>query len=198
VSCTCPRLGRVPAAAGFRLVAAMNPFDAVGTARISGAVYDRVCRLSVGYQSAGDECEIVFRDRDGRSGSGIVLDATRTVDGWSARWSWCAVRGRTRTSGSVPRCVAPSTWPQWRRRWVSCAGVPTEHPGVCLDAALVALSGRVRLREGCQRTSEDIITELWHEVFDAPEPEGADPGSGDDAAGGGGKAPAPTGATRNH
>src|SRR5210317_945811 len=38
---TVPRLGRVPAAAGFRLVAAMNPFDAIGTARISGAVYDR-------------------------------------------------------------------------------------------------------------------------------------------------------------
>jgi len=32
-----PRLGRVPAAPGFRLVAAMNPFDAVGTARISSA-----------------------------------------------------------------------------------------------------------------------------------------------------------------
>ena len=42
-----PRLGRVGASEGFRLVAAMNPFDAVGTARISGAVYDRVCRLSV-------------------------------------------------------------------------------------------------------------------------------------------------------
>ena len=41
-----PRLGRVVAAPGFRLVAAMNPFDAVGTARISGAVYDRVCRLA--------------------------------------------------------------------------------------------------------------------------------------------------------
>ena len=50
-----PRLGRVAAVAGFRLVAAMNPFDAIGTARISGAVYDRVCRLAVGYQSAADE-----------------------------------------------------------------------------------------------------------------------------------------------
>ena len=36
-----PRLGPVRAGAGFRLVAAMNPFDAVGTARISSAVYDR-------------------------------------------------------------------------------------------------------------------------------------------------------------
>ena len=33
-----PRLGRVVADPGFRLVAAMNPFDAIGTARISGAV----------------------------------------------------------------------------------------------------------------------------------------------------------------
>ena len=54
-----PRLGRIPAAQGFRLVAAMNPFDAVGTARISSAVYDRVCRLSVDYQDAPDEVSIV-------------------------------------------------------------------------------------------------------------------------------------------
>ena len=50
-----PRLGRVDGRPGFRLVAAMNPFDAVGTARISGAIYDRVCRLAMGYQSAAEE-----------------------------------------------------------------------------------------------------------------------------------------------
>jgi MoxR-like ATPase len=55
---------------------------------------------------------------------------------------------------------------------------------VSLDAALVALSGRVRVREGCSRTSEDIVTELWNEVF-APVPEGDS-----------GKANAPTGANR--
>ena len=33
----------------------MNPFDAVGTARISSAVYDRTCRLLIDYQSAADE-----------------------------------------------------------------------------------------------------------------------------------------------
>ena len=57
-----PRLGRVSAAHGFRLVAAMNPFDAIGTARISSAVYDRVCRLAVDYQDAGDEASIVRRE----------------------------------------------------------------------------------------------------------------------------------------
>ncbi len=44
-----PRLGVVRAAPGFRFVAAMNPFDAVGTARISAAVYDRTCRIAMGY-----------------------------------------------------------------------------------------------------------------------------------------------------
>ena len=62
-----PRLGRIVADPGFRLVAAMNPFDAVGTARISSAVYDRVCRLSVDYQSAKEEEAIVLAGRaDGR------------------------------------------------------------------------------------------------------------------------------------
>ncbi len=56
-----PRLGRIVADPGFRLVAAMNPFDAVGTARISSAVYDRVCRLSVDYQTAKEEEAIVSR-----------------------------------------------------------------------------------------------------------------------------------------
>ena len=53
-----PRLGRIGAADGFRLVAAMNPFDAVGTARISSAIYDRMCRLAVDYQSADEERSI--------------------------------------------------------------------------------------------------------------------------------------------
>ncbi|MEJ6720589.1 AAA family ATPase, partial [Ilumatobacter sp.] len=57
-----PRLGRIEAAPGFRLVSAMNPFDAVGTARISGAVYDRVCRIAVGYQSVADETMILRRE----------------------------------------------------------------------------------------------------------------------------------------
>src|SRR4030095_1802161 len=44
-----PRLGRIAAADGFLLVAAMNPFDAVGTARVSQAIADRMCRIVLGY-----------------------------------------------------------------------------------------------------------------------------------------------------
>ena len=56
---------------------------------------------------------------------------------------------------------------------------------VSLDAALVALSGRVRLREGTSRTADDIIRELWGSVFAT-----VHDGSGDQ-----GKVTAPTGAT---
>jgi MoxR-like ATPase len=49
-------------------------------------------------------------------------------------------------------------------------GVPASNPTVTLDAALVALSGRVRVREGSTRSSEDVIRELVAEVFGgAPE-----------------------------
>ena len=56
-----PRLGRVPAAESFRLIAAMNPFDAVGTARVSQAISDRMCRISIPYQDAPGERAIVER-----------------------------------------------------------------------------------------------------------------------------------------
>ncbi len=56
---TVPRLGVVRAEPGFRLVAAMNPFDAVGTERISSAIYDRTCRIAMDYQSAATESDIV-------------------------------------------------------------------------------------------------------------------------------------------
>jgi MoxR-like ATPase len=59
--------------------------------------------------------------------------------------------------------------------------------GVGLDAALVALSGRLRLREGCTRRAEDIVVEIWREVF----PETPPSATGGDQ----GKVPTPAGAT---
>ena len=65
---------------------------------------------------------------------------------------------------------------------------PAASDGVGLDAALMALSGRVRLREGSTRTPEEIITELWHEVFGGRRHAANGDGSPE------GKVPAPTGA----
>jgi len=53
-----PRLGMVRADTGFGLVAAMNPFDAIGTARVSHAIADRICRVVLDYQDGAAEREI--------------------------------------------------------------------------------------------------------------------------------------------
>jgi MoxR-like ATPase len=55
---------------------------------------------------------------------------------------------------------------------------------VGLDSAIVALSGRLRLREGLSRNAESVVTELWYEVFAERESDAL------------GKAVAPDGATR--
>src|SRR5258708_19360065 len=73
-----PRLGRVGADPQFRLVAAMNPFDAVGTARISSAIYDRICRIAMGYQPEDEERAIVEREAPGVNGV-LTARAVRAV-----------------------------------------------------------------------------------------------------------------------
>ncbi len=152
---TVPRLGRVAAGPGFRLVAAMNPFDAVGTARISAAIYDRVCRLSVGYQDATEELAITERHVAGLPdglGERMVELVRRTREHPDLRIG-SSVRGAI-DFGAVTTSLAAL-----RHR-------PPTDRSVSLDAALLALSGRVRVREGCPRDPESIITELWEAVFE--------------------------------
>ena len=48
---TIPRVGTLKALPSFHIIAAMNPFDNVGTARISISIFDRLCRLAMSYQS---------------------------------------------------------------------------------------------------------------------------------------------------
>jgi MoxR-like ATPase len=166
-----PRLGRLAAAPGFRLVAAMNPFDAVGTARISSAVYDRTCRLAMDYQDVADETAIVAREA-GEAGADHawrdgVVDLVRRTRSHPDLRIGSSVRGAVDTVVVAARLAA-------------LRGAPPPDRRVGLDAALVALSGRVRVREGAGRSAEDVITELWQAVFG-----GADTG----------KAGAPVGAT---
>jgi MoxR-like ATPase len=171
----------VAAVDGFRLVAAMNPFDAIGTARISGAVYDRVCRLSVSYQSAPEEAAIVSRSIGGGVGpSPDWIDKAVTVVRRTR--SHPELRVGSSVRGAIDASAVAVSLAQLR-------DVPADDQHVGLDAAIVALSGRVRVREGVSRTSEEIVAELWREVFGFPEADGGD---------GSGKGGAPIGATNSH
>jgi len=192
---TVPRLGRLEAAPGFRLVAAMNPFDAVGTARISGAVYDRMCRIAVGYQSVADETMIVRRAVKrpvGASGADAVLSPDESLD-WldlvvelvRATREHPDVRVGSSVRGAIDMVFVANSLADLR-------GVDAAAPLASHDAALVALSGRIRVREGSTRTPEEIVTELWESIFGRSATDDED-GEDDE-----GKAGAPTGATTSH
>lgn len=169
-----PRLGHVVATPGFRLVAAMNPFDAVGTARIAAAVYDRCCRLAMGYQDATEEALIVGAaapDAAAELGPGAVMSAVAMVRD-------SRTHPDVRTGSSVRGAI---DFALITHELAGLRGAEPLDPGVTLDAALLALSGRVRLREGSSRSPEEVVTELWSRHF-APAP---DDEAGDGADGGG-------------
>jgi MoxR-like ATPase len=183
---TVPRLGRIDAAPGFRLVAAMNPFDAVGTARISSAVYDRMCRIAVSYQSVADETLIVRRALAGTGGQGGESFADtdglpeRVVQLVRATRQHPDLRVGSSVRGAIDMMFVAHSLGELRE-------APAASPSVSLDAALVALSGRVRVREGATRTAEDVVTELWESIFNRSASDGDE--------GDAGKVGAPTGAT---
>ena len=152
---TVPRLGRIAASPSFRMVAAMNPYDAVGTARISGAVYDRVCRVAMDYQSAADELAIV--DHEIASGSRAADEPSfvrRAVDVVRATRVHPDVRIGSSVRGAIDLVLIAGELAVLRDR-------PVTDPDVALDAARMALSGRIRVHESAHRTPEEIIEELW-------------------------------------
>lgn len=166
---TVPRYGRIVAAEGFRLVAAMNPFDAVGTARISSAIYDRVCRITMGYQDAADEFDIVKL----RAPAGSAVWRAKVVDLVRRTREHAEIRVGSSVRGAIDMSRLADALA--RRR-----GLDAENWHVGLDAALVALSGRIRLAESTGRVAEDVVRELYVAVFGA-EPRSAEDG---DAPGG--------------
>ena len=168
-----PRLGRVAAADGFRLVAAMNPFDAVGTARIASAVYDRCCRVALGYQDLDDEVRIVERAAP-RGAARLGPDAVRAAVSM-VRDSRTHEDLRTGSSvrGAIDFVLVVSELADLR------STEPLD-PGVTLDAAQLALSGRVRLRDGVARTPEDVVAALWERHFADIDSGGGAPDTGAD------------------
>lgn len=155
-----PRFGEVVAAPTFRLVAAMNPFDAVGTGRITPALYDRTCRVAVGYQSEQEERAIVARVDSGAPDLiDVAVRAVRTTRHHPDLRTGSSVRGAidiVAVAGAL-RAIRP------------------DDRDVGLDAALTALSGRVTVREGSARRAEEVIAEIWESVSAAP-PEDDQPG----------------------
>ncbi|MGH3120440.1 MAG: AAA family ATPase, partial [Streptosporangiaceae bacterium] len=165
-----PRLGTVRAAAGFRLVAAMNPFDAIGTARVSHAIADRICRVVLGYQDAAAEREITTAVTSHR---GPVVDFAVTFT--RATREHPDVRMGSSVRGAIDLVLLLDGLLRLR-------GEPRMTRASARDAAHAALSGRIRIADGCERTPESVLDELLSQLWPADQPDPLPP-PGDRAPG---------------
>jgi MoxR-like ATPase len=168
----------VEALPSFRVVASMNPYDNIGTTRLSTSVYDRLCRLAIDYQDAEAERGIVGR-RTGVESPRLIADAvaltraTRERDdvrqGSSVRGAidLALVAAQLATMRAVPLPDEPSVAPP--------RGLPEEYTAVVLDALMLALSGRIFLDEALESTPETVLREIWEDHF-LLLPSAADPG----------------------
>ncbi len=151
-----PRVGRFHAAPSFRVVASMNPFDNVGTMRISSSFYDRLCRLAVSYQSAAEDEQIVAL-RTGSPDGGLVSDAVALT---RATRHHPDVRQGSSVRGAIDLVAVARSLGAIR------AGANgAEHTALVLDAALVALSARITLDETSELSPEQVIRQLWEDHF---------------------------------
>ncbi|MHA6783083.1 AAA family ATPase [Pseudonocardia saturnea] len=156
---TVPRVGRIAALDSFRLVAAMNPFDNVGTTRVSVSVYDRLCRLAVGYQSAAEEREIVAL-RSARAPDDTETDVVAfAVDLVRATRSHPDLRTGSSVRGAIDLVLVA-------RQLAEMHGVPFARPradSVLREAACLALSSKIAVIDVAERTPEEVIVELVSE-----------------------------------
>ncbi|GLY33655.1 MoxR family ATPase [Kineosporia sp. NBRC 101731] len=166
---TVPRVGQVRAVPTFRLIASMNPYDNVGTTRLSTSITDRLCRLAVGYQAEDAEIGIVDlrTEAGGKLGDLLVRDAVwvnratrrhpHLRQGSSVRGAidivlvanqLAAMRGVGAAADATTRLDPESAYPQ-----------------VVLDSMTVALSGRIHLDEAADTTPERVVREIWEDRF---------------------------------
>ncbi len=171
-----PRLGLVRADSQFRLIAAMNPFDAIGTARVSQAIADRICRVVLGYQDAAAERAITaaVTGHDGETVR-FAVALTRATRAHRDIRMGASVRGAIDLVLLIDGLV--------RLRGESPMTRPTAR-----DAAHAALSGRIRIADGCDRSPEAILDELLGDLWPA---DAAQPDQPPDPPDGQGKADGP-------
>jgi len=160
---TIPRVGMIEARPSFRLIGSMNPFDNVGTTRLSISIKDRLNRLEIGYQDAADEREIVRR-RGGDSlcdgvGEQAVADAvavTRLTRDWDGIAQGSSVRGAIDLALMAAELCAV--------REIE-ADEDERYREAFWETMLLALSGRISLDHALDVGATQVLREIWEHHF---------------------------------
>ncbi|MEM0024898.1 MAG: AAA family ATPase [Thermofilaceae archaeon] len=157
-----PRLGIVRAKPSFRIICAMNPYDDVGTGRVSRALLDRFVMLRVDYQSRAEEIEIVRR----RTGSKREWLVELAVDLARATRRHPAVKMGSSVRGAIDMVLLAERFIEQR------GAIDVED---LRTAAIMALSPKVWLRDP-SRSPEEVIVELFTALLNRWAPRGGEGG----------------------
>jgi MoxR-like ATPase len=166
-----PRVGKIHAKPTFRVIASMNPYDNVGTTRLSTSVHDRLNRLAVGYQDAPSE-EAIVRLRTGPKGAvgdRLVADAVAVT---RATRDHPDIRQGSSVRGAIDLVLVATQLAELRDIRSPEQEGYTE---LVFDAMIVSLSGRIHIDEAIETTPERVLREIWEDRF-ILEPATAAPG----------------------
>ena len=159
-----PRFGAVKASDEFRVICAQNPYDDVGTMRVSRAIYDRFCRVKLNYQSLDEELDITASKSNSsdRELMEVAVRVTRETRTHSDVKQGASIRGALDMVAIAEELLKISS---------------ADRDQVVADAMLSAMSGKVWLQETTERSAEEILDEILRKVLAKREVDGKKPGS---------------------
>lgn len=148
-----PRYGVVKASPEFRVICAQNPYDDVGTMRVSRAIYDRFCRIKLNYQTLDEELDIVS-SKSGCQDKELVDIAVRVARD-------TRVHGEVKQGASIRGALDMVAIAEQ----LLAISPDEDRYQVVEDAMLSAMSGKVWLQETTERAAEEILREILHKVM---------------------------------
>jgi MoxR-like ATPase len=159
-----PRYGTVKAVRPFTVIAAQNPYDDVGTVRISRAFMDRICLIKMDYQSEGEEREIV-RLRTGSGDSRMIAFAVKMVR-------------ETRDHPDIKLGASIRAAIDTVDLFSGMQKLEDQPDKNFLIAARMALSNKIWLNEMSRKTADQIVEEIWRKISEEGKSSSGNSGGG--------------------
>jgi MoxR-like ATPase len=145
-----PRYGTVKAVSPFTLIAAQNPYDDVGTVRVSRAFMDRICLIKMNYQSEAEEQDIL-RLRTGIDDPQVISLAVKMVR-------------KTRENPDIKLGASIRAAIDLVDLFVGMQKLEAQPEQNFLIAARMAMSNKIWLNEMTDKSADEIIESLWERL----------------------------------
>ncbi len=145
-----PRYGSVKAIASFTVIASQNPYDDVGTVRISRAFMDRICLIKMNYQSENEERDIISYKTNSEDPKIIEL-AVKMVR-------------ETRDHPDIKQGASIRAGIDLIDLFVGMQKLVDQPEHNFLTSALMAMSNKIWLNEMASKSADEIIEELLRQL----------------------------------